>query len=57
MYSYVEDAEPLQLLAIKREKFLKICDRYPLTTEILKDRARERRRRFRKVIFLIYVDK
>jgi hypothetical protein len=38
--------KPVQVLCIKEDKFLKICDKYPLSKEILVNRANERTKMF-----------
>ena len=38
--------KPVQVLCIKEDKFLKICDKYPLSKEILVNRAHERTKMF-----------
>lgn len=46
--SYDEDEGPLQVLRIKRAKFLKICEEFPSSRMVLERRAQDRRHKFRK---------
>ncbi len=56
-FSFDENAEPVLILAVKREKFLKICDKFPDSKRVLVEMAKKRRKQFKIVIyiFLIYI--
>jgi hypothetical protein len=47
--SYEEDEGPLQIFRIKGTKFLKICEEFPSSKMVMENKAKERRRKFRKV--------
>ena len=44
LYSFDENAEPVLLLAIKREKFLNICNKFPDSKRIIMAVAKKRRK-------------
>lgn len=49
MHSFDENSDPVLLLAIKREKFLSICNKFPDSKRVMLENARKRRKQFKIV--------
>jgi hypothetical protein len=45
--SYDENGDPVMLLAIPREKFVRICDKFPDSKRVLIEKAWKRRKQFK----------
>ena len=48
-----ENGDPVMLLAINREKFLSICDKFPESKRVMLEKAQKRRKQFKIVSYSI----
>jgi hypothetical protein len=46
-FSFDENGDPVMLLSIPKEKFLKICENFPDSKRILVEKAKKRRKQFK----------